>query len=94
MLRVFPELRDRVEFTEVTRWPAALPHTRIGAYKQIGEFNEQIDPRDRIQFAADYMSAAGQNTAVEFGNRAAAALIAAASTREGERWIESSSRMS
>jgi oxygen-dependent protoporphyrinogen oxidase len=77
VLRVFPELAGRVRFTHVTRWARALPHTRIGAYKQIGEFNERIDPRDRIQFAADYMSAAGQNTAVEFGTRAASALAAA-----------------
>ena len=77
VLRVFPELSGHVQFTHVTRWARALPHTRIGAYKLIGEFNERIDPRDRIQFAADYMSAAGQNTAVEFGTRAAAALAAA-----------------
>ena len=71
VLRVFPELRGQIEFTHVTRWAAALPHTRIGAYKLIGELGARIDPRSRIQFAADYMSAAGQNTAVEFGTRAA-----------------------
>jgi oxygen-dependent protoporphyrinogen oxidase len=71
---VFGELRGNVEFTHVTRWACALPHTQIGAYKRIGEFNAALDPRSRIQFAADYMSAAGQNTAVEFGNRAAATL--------------------
>jgi protoporphyrinogen/coproporphyrinogen III oxidase len=71
VFRVFPELRGQVEFTHVTRWAAALPHTRIGAYKLIGELNARIDPQSRIQFAADYMSAAGQNTAVEFGTRAA-----------------------
>jgi len=74
VLRVFGELRGATEFTHVTRWEMALPHTQIGAYRRIGEFNAAIDPRDRIQFAADYMSAAGQNTAVEFGARAAAAL--------------------
>jgi oxygen-dependent protoporphyrinogen oxidase len=74
VLRVFPELRGQIEFTHVTRWERALPHTRIGSYKLIGELNARIDPRGRIQFAADYMSAAGQNTAVEFGTRAATAL--------------------
>ena len=77
VVRVFPELRGRVEFTHVTRWQAALPRTRIGSYKLIGEFNARIDAQSRIQFAADYMSAAGQNTAVEFGNRAANALTRA-----------------
>jgi oxygen-dependent protoporphyrinogen oxidase len=76
VLRVFPALHDHVQFTHVTRWARALPHTRIGAYKLIGDFNDRIDPCDRIQFASDYMSAAGQNTAVEFGTRAAAALAA------------------
>jgi len=75
VLRVFPELRGQIEFTHVTRWPTALPHTRIGSYKLIGELNARIDPRSRIQFAADYMSAAGQNTAVAFGTRAATALL-------------------
>ena len=77
VVRVFPELRGAVEFTHVTRWRSALPRTRIGAYKLIGEFNARIDTGSRIQFAADYMSAAGQNTAVEFGNRAAEALTRA-----------------
>jgi oxygen-dependent protoporphyrinogen oxidase len=74
VMRVFPELAGQVAFTHVTRWSAALPHTQIGSYKLIGELNARIDPQSRIQFAADYMSAAGQNTAVEFGTRAATTL--------------------
>jgi oxygen-dependent protoporphyrinogen oxidase len=83
VLRVFPELRDQIEFVHVTRWAHALPHTRIGSYKLIGELNARIDPGSRIQFAADYMSAAGQNTAVAFGTRAAQTLIDA--RRRGTR---------
>lgn len=75
VLRVFPELHGSVEFIHVTRWRHALPFTKIGAYRLIGEFNASLDPADRIQFAADYMSAAGQNTAVEFGTKAARNLI-------------------
>jgi oxygen-dependent protoporphyrinogen oxidase len=78
VVRVFPEMHDQVAFTHVTRWAAALPQTQIGSYKLIGEFNARVDPRDPIQFAADYMSAAGQNTAVAFGTRAAQNIIAAA----------------
>jgi oxygen-dependent protoporphyrinogen oxidase len=74
--RVFPEIGDRVDFTDVTRWPRALPMTGVGAYRRIGEFNAALDPGDRIQFAGDYMSAAGQHTAIEFGTRAAANLSA------------------
>ena len=77
VFEVFPELRDTVEFTHVTRWRRALPFTRIGAYQDIGRLNAALDPASPVQYAADFMSAAGQNTAVEFGNRAARNLIGA-----------------
>jgi oxygen-dependent protoporphyrinogen oxidase len=73
---VFPELRGTVDFTHVTRWRRALPFTRIGAYRDIGRLNAALDPTSPVQYAADFMSAAGQNTAVEFGNRAARNLLA------------------
>lgn len=76
---VFPELRGTVAFTHVTRWRRALPFTRIGAYRDIGRFNAALDATSPVQYAADFMSAAGQNTAVEFGDRAARNLIALAS---------------
>ncbi len=74
---VFPELRNTIEFTHVTRWRRALPFTRIGAYQDIGRLNAGLDPASPVQYAADFMSAAGQNTAVEFGNRAARNVIGA-----------------
>jgi protoporphyrinogen/coproporphyrinogen III oxidase len=74
--RVFPELQGQFAFAHVTRWRQALPLTGVGAYRLIGAFNDAINPRSRIQFAADYMSGAGQNTAVELGNRAAKNLVA------------------
>jgi oxygen-dependent protoporphyrinogen oxidase len=80
VFEVFPELRDTVEFTHVTRWRRALPFTRIGAYQDIGRLNAALDPASPVQYAADFMSAAGQNTAVEFGNRAARNLIDSTAT--------------
>ena len=80
----FPQLRGTVDYTHVTRWRRALPFTRIGAYREIGRLNAALDPHSPIQYAADFMSAAGQNTAVEFGTRAAQNLLAgplATSTR-------------
>jgi oxygen-dependent protoporphyrinogen oxidase len=76
VFEVFPELRDAVDFTHVTRWRRALPLTRVGAYRNIGQLNAAMDPASPVQYAADFMSAAGQNTAVEFGNRAARNLLA------------------
>ncbi|MCV7102831.1 protoporphyrinogen/coproporphyrinogen oxidase [Mycobacterium palustre] len=74
VLRLFPELRDTVDFTYVRRWPVALPQTRVGVYQRIAEFTSGIDPTSRVQFAGDYLSQTGQNTAVAWGNRAAANL--------------------
>ena len=74
VLRLFPELRGTVDFTYVRRWPVALPQTRVGVYQRIAEFTSNIDPTSRIQFAGDYLSQTGQNTAVAWGNRAAANL--------------------
>jgi protoporphyrinogen oxidase len=71
VFRLFPELRGTVDFTYVRRWPLALPQTRVGVYRRIAEFTSNIDPTSRIQFAGDYLSQTGQNTAVAWGNRAA-----------------------
>jgi oxygen-dependent protoporphyrinogen oxidase len=75
VLRLFPELSGQIDFLHVTRWSEALPYSRVGTYKRIGDFNAAIDPLSPLQFAGDYMSAAGQNTAVEYGNKAAANLL-------------------
>lgn len=68
--KLFPELRGTVDFTNVRRWPLAVPHTRRGVYKAIGEFAAGLDPDSRIQFTGDYLSQTGQNAAVAWGNRA------------------------
>lgn len=84
VLRVFPELQGQIMFSHITRWRRALPFTSVGAYRLIGEFNAALNPRSPIRFASDYMSAAGQNTAVELGNRVAAGLCARADTLHQE----------
>jgi len=76
VFKLFPELRGTVDFTYVRRWPLALPHTQRGVYRAIGEFAAGLDPTARIQFAGDYLSQTGQNTAVAWGNRAAGNLVA------------------
>ncbi len=80
--RAFPEITsETVEFSHVTRWNRALVFTKMGAYRRIGEFHAALNPHDRIQFAADYMSNPGQNTAVVWGNRTAERVIAAHGVR-------------
>jgi oxygen-dependent protoporphyrinogen oxidase len=65
-----------VELTYVRRWPLALPHTKPGVYRAIAEFAEGIDAGSPIQFAGDWLSQTGQNTAVAWGERAARNLVA------------------
>lgn len=76
LTRWYPDLAGHVDYHHVTRWERALPLTSRGAYQAIGDLNAALDPHDPIQFAADYLSAAGQNTAVALGNRAAERLVA------------------
>jgi oxygen-dependent protoporphyrinogen oxidase len=67
-----------VELTYVRRWPLALPHTKPGVYRAIAEFTEGLDAGAPIQFAGDWLSQTGQNTAVAWGERAARNLVARA----------------
>ena len=73
--RLFPELRGKIDMTHVKRWDKALPVMKIGGYKEVARLNERLDSAARIQFAGDYLSGAGQNTAVDFGVKAARNLI-------------------
>lgn len=72
-----------VELTYVRRWSPALPHTRPGVYRAIGDFAAGIDPRAPVQFAGDWLSQTGQNTAVAWGQRAAANLVGTHSISAG-----------
>lgn len=69
--KVFPALQGTVDFTYVKRWFPALPHTKPGVYRAIDRFTSTLDPASPIQFAADYLSQTGQNTAVAWGTKAA-----------------------
>ena len=75
IVRLFPEVEGSVDVTHVARWRHGLPYLRPGAYQQIAAFNAGQDPAARIQFASDFLSAPGQNSAVISGARAASRLI-------------------
>lgn len=71
-----PELKGTVEMTRVHRWEAALCQNEVGAYQAVTDFKAQLNPKDTVQFAGDYLySAVGQSIAVESGNRSAANII-------------------
>jgi protoporphyrinogen/coproporphyrinogen III oxidase len=71
LLSSFPELAGTIDFTHVRRWSTALPHVKEGAFAEIGRFVDGLDPAARVQFAGDYMSETGMNTAIALGARAA-----------------------
>lgn len=76
LYRIFPTLRGNVDMSHVKRWGPALPLMEIGGYKEVAALNERLDPKARVQFAGDYRSGAGQNTAVDFGMQAANNIVA------------------
>ena len=73
--RYLPELAGHLEMTQVTRWPLGLTNPDKGIYKAMKEVNAKLNPADRIQFAGDYRSTAGQNSAVAWGNNVARDVI-------------------
>ena len=74
--RLFPEVRGKIDMAHVHRWNLALPLMQVGGYREVARVNEQINPKSRVQFAGDYLSGAGQNTAVDYGVKAARNIIA------------------
>ena len=73
--RYLPELAGQLEMSQVTRWPLGLTNPDVGIFKAMQEVNNKLNPADRIQFAGDYRSAAGQNSAVAWGNNVARDVI-------------------
>lgn len=75
--KLYPELRDTLDMSLVSRWDAAVPSPETGIYKRMHQVRQNLDDNDngRVQLAGDYLSCVGQNTAVHYGNEAARKLI-------------------
>ena len=73
--KLFPELKGTLDMPNVTRWPRAIPNPETGMYAKVAAMKAQINPNDRIQFAGDYFTCVGQNSAIHWGRRAAENLI-------------------
>jgi oxygen-dependent protoporphyrinogen oxidase len=69
--RLFPELRGHRDMMYVSRVPLAIPNPTTGAYAALRALKMRLDPRDRVQFAGDYFTCTGQNSAIHYGNLAA-----------------------
>lgn len=68
---IFPGSEANVEMTHISRWDEVVPFTRPGCFKAQRTFKDAVDPSGPIQFAGDFLSTGGQNTAVHYGNLAA-----------------------
>jgi protoporphyrinogen/coproporphyrinogen III oxidase len=77
--RLYPEIAGSMDMAHVSRWPLAIPHTGPGIYRAMDAMKKRIDPKGPVQFAGDYFSCTGQNTAIHWGKVAAENLIRASS---------------
>lgn len=73
--RLFPELQHQREMALVTRWPLAIPFPRPGAYAAVHALREGLDLQAAVQYAGDYFTCIGQNSAIHHGRQAAARLL-------------------
>ena len=72
---LFPELAACRDAAHISRWPMAIPHTRLGVYSAMAELKNKINRNDCIQFAGDYLSMTGQESALYSGRLAADNLL-------------------
>jgi protoporphyrinogen/coproporphyrinogen III oxidase len=73
--QLFPELKGQCDLSRVSRWPLEIPFPEPGVYREIHKLKQQLLPSDRIQYAADYFTCTGQNSAIHYGQQAAENLI-------------------
>jgi oxygen-dependent protoporphyrinogen oxidase len=68
---LFPELKNQCDYTRISRWPLAIPFPQPGVHTEIHRLKQKLHPTDRVQYAGDYFSCTGQNTAIWYGKQAA-----------------------
>jgi protoporphyrinogen/coproporphyrinogen III oxidase len=68
---LFPELKDQCDYTRISRWPLAIPFPQPGVHSEIHRLKQKLLPTQRVQYAGDYFSCTGQNTAIWYGKQAA-----------------------
>lgn len=72
--KLFPELEGARDMASVVRWERAIPNPAPGVYRAIHEMKQRLDPAFPIQLAGDYFTCTGQNSAIHWGQVAAANL--------------------
>jgi len=72
---IFPELAGHFCGSHLTRWTYAAHKGNVGYYRALVSFLERYPADDPVQVAGDYMSVAGQESAVVAGVKAARRLL-------------------
>jgi protoporphyrinogen/coproporphyrinogen III oxidase len=72
---LFPELAGHCSASHLTRWTYAAHKGNVGHYRALVSFLERYPADDPVQVAGDYMSVAGQESAVVAGVKAARRLL-------------------
>lgn len=73
--QLFPSLREGAVVAHVTRWPLAIPNPSPGIYRAVHAMKTRLNPAASIQYAGDYFTCVGQNSAIHYGRLAAENLI-------------------
>lgn len=75
--KVVPGITEMIEFAQITRWQPAALLGDTGTHKLIAEVDRQIDPRERVQLAGDFLSIPSINGSIVTGEVAAQRLATA-----------------
>ena len=74
--KLFPELQGQCDLELVTRWPIGIPFPEPGVYREVHKLKQQLSANDRIQYAGDYFTCTGQNSAIYYGRLVAENILA------------------
>lgn len=72
---IFPELAGHLSGSHLTRWAYAAHKGNVGYYRALDSFLKHYPADEPVQVAGDYMSVAGQESAVVAGVKAAQRLL-------------------
>lgn len=72
---IFPELAGHFSASHLTRWAYAAHKGNVGYYRALESFRKRYPLDEPVQVAGDYMSVAGQESAVVAGVKAAQRLL-------------------
>ncbi len=73
----FPDIKQHISFSKITRWPYAEPMSSVGRSKSIQEYRSKTTPQSNIFLAGDYMGMPFTEGAAETGKWAASQIITA-----------------